>query len=110
MPEPDVRLTSEIFEKIIHGSMRNKITKEGVDLYPSMKKISTAKISYGLPENEKIYAIIDATVFGSARNGMGWQSRHTASIGVMTDYIGVHVQPCPGMNCVVQECPPRGYL
>lgn len=43
---------------------------DGVILSPAGKKLETVRASYGVPPEEEVLALIDATVFGSAKNGL----------------------------------------
>ena len=43
---------------------------KGIDFYPEKRKQDNAYENYKIPRNEKIYALIDSTVMGSAKNGL----------------------------------------
>ncbi len=59
--------------KLFSNEFLKKIKKaylqHSIEFYPSPKKIESVYLSYGLPFNETIIAIIDCTVFGSGKNG-----------------------------------------
>lgn len=47
----------------------------GLILSPSGKKLASVRAHYGVPGGQEVLALIDATVFGSAKNGLAFTSR-----------------------------------
>lgn len=62
-------------EKKVLGVLQN-FHSEGLYVAPDIprKKADNAAASYGMPSSAKVFAIVDSTVFGSAKNGMAFTS------------------------------------
>lgn len=62
-------------EKQVLGVLQN-FHSEGLFVSPNIprKKAENAYASYGMPASVKVFAIVDSTVFGSAKNGLAFTS------------------------------------
>lgn len=62
-------------EKKVLGVLQN-FHSEGLYVAPDIphKKADNAAASYGMPSSAKVFAIVDSTVFGSAKNGLAFTS------------------------------------
>ncbi|MBO9548065.1 hypothetical protein [Pseudomonas sp.] len=62
-------------EKTVLGVLQN-FHSEGLYVAPDIprKKADNATASYGMPSSVKVFAIVDSTVFGSAKNGLAFTS------------------------------------
>jgi hypothetical protein len=70
-PPPDVSQDNRPLEAIFHR-IKSRFHSDDLFWEPTIpsKKLANARRSYGIPGEEHVFGLIDATVFGSANNGM----------------------------------------
>lgn len=81
-----------------------RYSSKGIDFSPELKKINAAYQNYGVPQGKKIFALIDATVLGSAKNGLAVTSYgiywHNSS---MKNYSRNHLSWQELQNCKMDK-------
>jgi len=70
-PSPKKEDFSQKLE-VLFAEMKMNLHSDGLFWEPAIpaKKLNNARKSYGIPSDEQVFALVDATIFGSADNGL----------------------------------------